>query len=220
VTRRTWRKWRVWLAMAMALGLLLLGLTPLRHVFDRSILAQWLCDLGHWAFVGFIIAYTVLTAIGIPGTLLTIAGGAVFGLAWGTLVSLVGATLGAMGAFWVARYLLRHRFQRWCDRSQILERFDRAVRRYPWTFVFVVRFAPISPFNLTNFLFGLTSVHWVPYSLGTLFGIVPGTLAYTWLGVTGQTALSGGDRLPFLLALGALVLLSLILVCFRHRSCC
>ncbi|MBC6418975.1 MAG: TVP38/TMEM64 family protein [Prochloron sp. SP5CPC1] len=137
--------------------------------------------------IPFILVYAVVTVIGVPGTILTIAGGLVFGLGWGSLWSVIGATLGAMGSFWAARYL-------------------------------AVRFAPISPFNVVNFLFGLTPIHWVPYSLGTFIGIIPGTLAYTWLGTSGSEALAGGERLPFILALGFLTLLSIIPFLARKKQ--
>ncbi len=91
-----------------------------------------------------------------------------------------------------------------------MTKFNQAVKDQPISFVLAVRFAPISPFNVVNFLFGLTPIHWFYYTVATFFGIIPGTLAYTWLGTSGVEALEGGDRLPFFLALGLLTLLSLI----------
>ena len=76
--------------------------------------------------------------------------------------------------------------------------------------VLAVRFAPISPFNVVNFLFGLTGISVTPYAIGTLVGIIPGTLAYTWLGVTGVDALQGGDWWPVLLCLSVLTVMSLM----------
>lgn len=73
-----------------------------------------------------------------------------------------------------------------------------------------MRFAPISPFNIVNFLFGLTPIEGYHYTIGTFFGIIPGTIAYTWLGVTGDAAWKGGSRLQFFIALGFLALLSLL----------
>ena len=79
-----------------------------------------------------------------------------------------------------------------------LAQFQIAILKQPLKFVLVIRLAPISPFNIVNFLFGLTSIHWLSYTLGTFIGIIPGTFAYTWLGVSGIQALSGSDRLFFL----------------------
>lgn len=201
---------KLWIAIALLVCLLLSLFTPLNHLFNRQFLTQTLQNWGNWAVFLFVLIYTVLTAIGIPGTVMTIAGGAVFGLFWGTFWSVIGATLGAIAAFWVGRYLLRDWAERRFAHHPALYRFHRAVVRAPMKFVLAVRFAPISPFNVVNFLFGLTPIHWISYAVGTFLGIIPGTLAYTWLGVTGDRALSGGDRLPFFLALSFLALLCLI----------
>lgn len=193
------------------LGLsLLCWLTPLKAFFDQKFLEQQLQQLGNWAVGLFVLVYTLATVVGVPGTVLTVAGGAVFGVLWGTFWSVVGATLGAIGAFWVARYLLRDLAEKWFGYHKALQQFNEAVRHKPLTFVLAVRFAPICPFNLVNFLFGLTPIRCLDYFLGTFFGIIPGTLAYTWLGVAGGAALQGGNRLPFFLALGFLTLLSIL----------
>lgn len=137
----------------------------------------------------------MLTAVlALPGTLLVIVGGAIFSLAWGTVWSVLGATLGAIAAFWLARYCLRQ----WLTERL---RHHRAGRMIHWvqgwsdrqalTYVLTLRLTPISPFCLVNILLGLTPMGLKPYALGTLVGITPGTLIYTWLGVAGHQALDG-----------------------------
>ena len=190
--------------------LLLLIFSPLNVLFDKMFLVEYLRENQCCVIIPFIITYIILTILGIPGTLLTLAGGIVFGIWWGTLWSVIGATLGALGAFWTARYLLRDYIKRKFGRHKALNKFNQAVKNKPTTFVLAVRFAPISPFNVVNFLFGLTPIHWFNYTIATFFGIIPGTLAYTWLGTSSAEALEGGDRIPFFLALGLLTLLSLI----------
>jgi uncharacterized membrane protein YdjX (TVP38/TMEM64 family) len=201
---------KVWFAIALLVLCVLCYFTPLRALFDEQFLVQQLQRWGYWAICIFVLVYTLATVLGVPGTVLTLVGSVVFGLVWGTFWSVVGATLGAIAAFWVARYLLRnwaeHRFRH----HKALVRFNQAVMHRPLVFVLAVRFAPICPFNLVNFLFGLTPINWVDYAIGTFFGIIPGTLAYAWLGVTGKEALQGGDRLPFFLALSFLTLLSVL----------
>lgn len=201
---------RFWLAIAFAVCIVLCLFTPVKGIFDRSLLIHTLQQSGNGGICLFILIYTIATVLGIPGTILTVAGGAVFGLIWGTLWSVVGATLGAIGAFWVARYLLRDWAKRRFGHHKALVSFNQAVIDKPLTFVLAVRFAPISPFNVVNFLFGLTPIESHHYTIGTFFGIIPGTMAYTWLGVTGEAAWQGGDSLPFFLALGFLTLLSLL----------
>ena len=118
--------------------------------------------------------------------------------------------MGALAAFWTARYLFRDCTESKFGKNKILAKFKQAVVRKPFSFVFVIRLIPISPFNLENYLFALTPIHWFPYTFATFLGIIPGTVAYTWLGVTGNQALQGGNLLPFFLALAFLVLLSIL----------
>ncbi|MEO8889922.1 MAG: TVP38/TMEM64 family protein [Coleofasciculaceae cyanobacterium] len=208
---------KFWLASAI-LGLLLLcWLTPLKVLFDQKFLEQQLQQLGNWAICLFVLVYTLATVVGVPGTVLTVAGGAVFGIIWGALWSVIGATLGAIGAFWVARYLSRDLAEKWFGRHKYLQQFNEAVRDKPLNFVLAVRFAPICPFNLVNFLFGLTPISCLDYAIGTFFGIIPGTLAYTWLGVAEGTALQEGDRFSFFLALTFLTLLSVLPVWVKRK---
>ena len=209
---------RFWIAIALIICLLLSVFGPLKVLFDQDFLVQQIQKYSCCAVIGFLLVYTVVTIIGVPGTILTIAGGIVFGLSWGTFWSVIGATLGAIGSFWTARYLLHDWIETKFGKHKALTKFKQAVNKKPLSFVLAVRFAPISPFNVVNFLFGLTQINWIPYSLGTFIGIIPGTLAYTWLGVSGSEALQGGDRLPFFLALGFLTLLSVLPICASKKQ--
>ncbi len=212
------KKIRVLIIATLVSLLLILIFSPLNVLFNKMFLIEYLRANQCCVIVPFIITYTILTILGIPGTLLTLAGGVVFGIWWGTLWSVIGATLGALGAFWTARYLLRDYIKHKFGRHKALKKFNQAVQNKPNSFVLAVRFAPISPFNVVNFLFGLTPIHWLNYTIATFFGIIPGTLAYTWLGTSGAEALEGGDRTPFLLALSLLTLLSLIPLYKKHQN--
>ena len=209
---------RFWIALALLGILLLCCLTPLKVLFDQKFLEQQLQQLGNWAVCLFVLVYSLATVVGFPGTVLTVAGGAVFGIVWGTFWSVIGATLGAIGAFWVARYLLRDLAEHWFGRHKALQQFNEAVRHKPLAFVFAIRFAPICPFNLVNFLFGLTAIRCLDYTIGTFLGIIPGTLAYTWLGVAGGSVLKGGNSLPFFLALSFLTLLSVLPILAKRKK--
>lgn len=211
------RKPKVWVAIALFLTAFLVTIGPLNVLFDQDFLVKQLQVYQCCAIAIFITLYALLTVIGIPGTVLSIAGGLAFGLVWGTIWSTVGATIGALGAFWTARYLLRDLAETKFSDYKILGYLQKMVKQNPFQFVLTLRLFPITPFNLINFLFGLTPIHWFPYTLGTLIGILPGTFAYTWLGVTGMEALQGGNRVSFFLALGFLALLSAIPICFRKN---
>lgn len=207
---------RFWVAIALIFLLLLFAVGPLRVIFDRDALVRYLETYREGAVVAFIGLQAIAAAIGLPGTILTVAGGLTFGLVWGSVWSVVGATLGALGGFWVSRYLLRTYAERKFRRYSLLARLQETVKERPFLCVLVVRFVPISPFSLVNYLFGLTPIHWLPYATATFIGIIPGTIAYTWLGVAGKEALQGGDTRPLFLAIASLVALIVLPICLRR----
>ena len=216
---RVFRRRRFWgVAIGGASVAIFCRTSSLGVFFDKEVLVNTLCCLGHWSIALFIGIHIVATTIGIPGTILVVVGGMVFGLFWGALWSVIGATSGAIAAFWLSRYLLRDWFKRRFSRHKALARFNQIIDEQAFRCVLTIRFAPISPFNVVNFLFGLTSVDLKSYTAGTFFGIIPGTLAYTWLGVTGMEALEGKSLTPLLLSLSLLVLLSLPPVLMKCKS--
>ena len=165
----------------------------------------------------FLLAQIISNAVGIPGTVLVVAGGAVYGLWWGTVWSVIGATLGAIAAFCLARYLLHDWFQSRFAHRPMFKKLNDTLCANSLNCVLLIRFSPISPFNVVNFAFGLTPVQVKFYALGTLIGIIPGTLVYTWLGVTGIEALSGGSLIPLVCCLTLLMLLSALPFWLKKR---
>ncbi|MEM7771180.1 MAG: TVP38/TMEM64 family protein [Cyanobacteria bacterium P01_E01_bin.6] len=193
--------------------------SPLRHLLlqpDEAIHKFQMMGIG--AGLLFAFAHVVATVLWFPGSVLVIAGGAVFGIFWGTVWSVLGATVGAIIAFWLARYLLRDWVKQRFQNHPLLRRVNQTVRKHSLRCVFVVRFAPISPFTIINFVFGVTPIHVKPYAVGTFLGIIPGTLLYTWVGATGQQALHGENISSFLLAVALLTLLSLLPLLMRSRQ--
>lgn len=206
------RRYKTWLWLA--LGLLTFGAvcfySPVRALFDEVFLTQVFSQLGILAAPVFVLTFTIATTFGFPGNVMTVAAGAIFGLVWGTVWSVIGATLGATGAFWLARYALRHLVTHHFGSHPLLRRLNGAIAHQPFNFVLFMRFTPLSPFSLVNFLFGLTPVTLKTYMAGTFFGIIPLSIAYAWLGVTGKQAMHGGSQLPFLLAITCLAILSVV----------
>lgn len=145
--------------------------------------------LGAWAPLAFIAGYALATVAFVPGSLLTLLGGAVFGLARGFAYVFVGATLGASLAFLVSRHLARPAVERRVRGSPRFDRVDRAVAREGGKIVLLLRLSPVLPFNLLNYALGLTRVRFGAYVLASV-GMLPGTLLYVYYGVlAGDVAL-------------------------------
>lgn len=211
------RKGYFWILVLLGITLVLCA-RHLALLFNPQALFDALSSLGPWTVPIFLAAHVLATMVGIPGTLLVIVGGAKFGVWWGSLWSLIGATVGAIAAFWVARYLLQDWFRHRFAQHKIYRNIDKVMDTHSFNCVLAVRFAPLSPFNLVNFLFGLTSVPVSAYALGTLVGIAPGTVAYTWLGLAGLEAIEGEGLWQLTLALGFLAVLSLVPIYLRDRT--
>jgi uncharacterized membrane protein YdjX (TVP38/TMEM64 family) len=182
---------------------------------SAAALEQHFQDTGAWAPAIFIALYATATLLFVPGSLLSLAGGALFGPVWGVAINLSGATFGAILSFLAARYMAGNVVSR--RAGPRLQQVIMGVEAEGWRFVALVRLVPLVPFNLLNYALGLTRIHVVPYALASLICMIPGALAYTWAGHAGRDiAARGGQALPQVLtALGALVAVSLLprLVC-------
>ena len=141
---------------------------------------------------------------------MALAGGALFGPLWGTLYNLTGATIGATLAFLVARYLASD----WVARKSHgrLKRLIEGVESEGWRFVAFTRLVPLFPFNLLNYAFGLTRIPLSHYIIASVVCMLPGTVAYTWLGYTGREAAAGNEGIirHALLALGLIAIVGFL----------
>jgi uncharacterized membrane protein YdjX (TVP38/TMEM64 family) len=153
---------------------------------------QWIQELGPIGYLIFAIIYIVATVALFPGAILTLAAGLAFGL-WGFPLVVVAATIGASLAFLVGRYLARDAVEkRWGD-SHRFKAIDSAVGEEGWKIVGLLRLSPLIPFNLQNYIYGLTDIKFWHYVAATFFGIMPGSLMYVYFGAAGKAALAGGD---------------------------
>jgi uncharacterized membrane protein YdjX (TVP38/TMEM64 family)/rhodanese-related sulfurtransferase len=181
-----------------------------RDQVNLATLDAWLASLGAWAPVAHVMLFALATIIFVPGVIFSLAGGALFGPLWGTLWNLTGATLGAILAFLVARYIAGD----WVARKSggLLKRLIDGIDAEGWRFVAFVRLVPLFPFNLSNYALGLTRIPFHHYVIATIVCMVPGAVAYTWLGHAGRGALSGdaGAVRYGLLGLGLLAAIALL----------
>ena len=148
--------------------------------FLRNVLMQ-IEHLGAWGPVAFIVTYNLATVLFIPGSVLTLGGGVIFGLWWGSVYVFVAASLGATFAFLIGRYLSRDRVVKYMEAHPKFKALDRAVSQEGFKIVFLTRLCPLFPFNLLNYALGITQVSLKDYVLGS-FGMIPATILYVYCG--------------------------------------
>ena len=199
---------RVGVLLVLVAGIVLAVLY--RDKFDVAALERWIEDAGIWAPLLFMAVYAVAAVLFLPGSVLTLAGGALFGPVLGTFYNLTGATIGATLAFLIARYLASD----WvADKAGgRLKQLINGVEGEGWRFVAFTRLVPLFPFNLLNYALGLTRIRLSHYLFATYTCMLPGAIAYTYLGYAGREAVGGGEGLvqKALLALALLAVVAFL----------
>lgn len=193
------------------LGLIIFVLSKFRGQFSTEQLQAFLANFGIGAPLIFIAIYIAGVVLFLPGSVLTIAGGLIFGPILGTLYNLVSAVVGATIAFLIARYLAADWIS--AQTGGKLKVLKEGVEKEGWRFVAVVRLIPLFPFNLLNYALGLTRIRVLDYVIASAIFMLPGTFAYTYLGSLGQTAITGrpGEIVAkVFIAIGLLVIVGII----------
>ncbi len=167
--------------------------------FDAQALLKSALDgiarLGPWGPVIFVLLYVAATVLFLPGSILTLGAGFVFGVVKGSIVVSISATLGATAAFLVGRYLARDWVGRKIEGNAKFNAIDEAVAREGWKIVGLTRLSPVFPFNLLNYAFGLTRVSLRDYFFASWIGMMPGTVMYVYLGsLAGDLAAVGAGQ--------------------------
>jgi uncharacterized membrane protein YdjX (TVP38/TMEM64 family) len=158
--------------------------------------AEWVEGLGVLGPVVFVLGYALAVVAFVPGSLLTLAAGAIFGVLKGTILVWIAAMLGSTGAFLVARYFARSAVERRIQGDPRFAAIDRAVGDQGRRIVFLLRLSPVFPFNLLNYALGLTRVRLLDYVVAGI-GMLPGTLLYVYSGkVAGDVAAAAGGAAP------------------------
>ncbi len=196
---------RIGVLLLLAAGIIVAILY--RDRFDVAALEVWINEAGIWAPLLFMVVYAIAAVLFLPGSVLTLAGGALFGPVLGTFYNLTGATIGATLAFLIARYLASD----WvADKTGgRLRQLVNGVESEGWRFVEFTRLVPLFPFNLLNYALGLTRIKLSHYLVATYTCMLPGAIAYTYLGYAGREAVGGGEGM-IQKALLALALLAVV----------
>lgn len=162
---------------------------PMRDLVQSG--ADWIEGLGFWGPVVYGLLYIALTVLFVPGLIPTMAAGAIFGLLLGVITVSISSTTGAMLAFLIARYLARDKVAEMAGRYPKFDAIDRAVGEGGWKIVGLLRLSPAVPFNLQNYLYGLTRIRFWPCLLATWIAMLPGTFLYVYIGHVAGIAVAG-----------------------------
>jgi uncharacterized membrane protein YdjX (TVP38/TMEM64 family) len=186
-----WRRWVGLLGVAAALVTvaIVVDVGPL-----LSDVIEGIAGLGAWGPLLFVLAYVVAAVFFVPGSVLTLGAGAVYGVLWGSVYASIGATLGATAAFLVGRYAARNWVAKKMQAHRKFAAIDQAVGDEGWKIVVLTRLSPIFPFSLLNYAFGLTQVKLGSYVLASWLGMIPGTLLYVYLGSLARAGVAGEDK--------------------------
>jgi uncharacterized membrane protein YdjX (TVP38/TMEM64 family) len=136
--------------------------------------------LGALGYILYIAVYAVCVVAFVPASILTLGAGAIFGFAGGTIVVVIGATIGATLAFLLARTVMRKRIEAMTATNPKFRALDRAIANEGMKIVFLVRLAVVFPFTYINYAFGLTAIPLWRYVLATFLGIIPATAAFVF----------------------------------------
>ena len=156
--------------------------------------------------------YVVAALAFVPGSAITIAAGAIFGLGTGTVVVSLASTTAAALAFPLARTVLRSKVDALAGRSDSFRAIDDAIADGGWKIVGLLRLSPVVPFSALNYLLGLTRVAYVPAVLVSWIAMLPGTLLYVYFGAIGRDVAAGAEKSPLEWALLGLGLVATLVV--------
>jgi uncharacterized membrane protein YdjX (TVP38/TMEM64 family) len=153
----------------------------------------WVDGLGTAGAIAFIGIYALATVAFFPGSILTLGAGVLFGVVMGSIYVFIGATLGAIAAFLVGRYIARSWVAKKIEGNSKFETIDQAVGREGFKIVLLTRLSPIFPFNLLNYAYGVTGVSLKDYAIASV-GMIPGTIMYVYIGsLAGNIATIGAE---------------------------
>jgi uncharacterized membrane protein YdjX (TVP38/TMEM64 family) len=188
--------------LLLCLGLLFLYREPAQAFVQDQLR---LLDIRVAAFF-FVVAFTIGSVLLVPASIMMLIGGFYFGLAWGTLLNLLGFGVGAIATFLVSRFLVHDLAARFMPRAV----FDRMqeTHQHGWPLVAVLRLTGIIPSVLINYALGLTSIRPLTFFWSSVVFTIPNAAILTYAGVAGDEFRESGDMSKLLLAVAFTGLMS------------
>jgi uncharacterized membrane protein YdjX (TVP38/TMEM64 family) len=185
--------------------------------------SAWISHKGAEGFLLFTAGYAACTVLFVPGEILTMGAGFVFGVLRGTIAVSIGSTIGDTVAFLIARYLARENIRRLIGQNRKFAAMDAAIGEHGWKIVLLLRLSPLIPFNISNYLYGLTAIRFWPFVWSSFVGVLPGTVMFVYFGAVGRTGLLAikGKEIPNTRLEIALLIAGLVMTCiatwYVHR---
>lgn len=187
------------------------------HLLSQTL--EWIKGLGAWAPMAFVVLYVIAVVLFIPASIFTVGAGFVFGMAWGSFYVLIAALIAANVTFLLGRHVARNWIARRIQSYPKFRAIDEAVAREGWKIVALVRLAPVFPFSLMSYAFGLTRIPLWKYFLAN-FMMIPGTLMYVYFGAVARDLTGKANTPPWIKwTVGAVtVLVVLYITRFAKRA--
>lgn len=178
-----------WLLIAASI-VLIVWLSRSIFDIDANGIRRWILSFGFWAPAIYMLIYTIRPLVFFPASVLSIAGGLAFGAWQGTLYTIIGATLGAMLSFIIAKSVGKSRVRKeWTGNAG---KIQSQMEQNGFLYVLLFRFIPVINFDLISYAAAFAKVRFAPFAIATLIGIIPGTFAYNFLG---SSFISGNPRI-------------------------
>ncbi|NDJ19971.1 TVP38/TMEM64 family protein [Myxacorys almedinensis] len=184
MARSQFTKHKFWLTVVLSASVVIGAAIAFQRFSLQMLLHSallWVKSLGSTGVIAFIVIYNLATILLIPGSLLTLGGGALYGIFWGSIYVTIAAILGAIIAFLLGRYFARGWVSQQIQSHPKFQAIDTAVAREGLKIVLLTRLSPVFPFNLLNYAFGITRVSLKDYVIGSI-GMIPGSVLYVYIG--------------------------------------
>jgi len=216
---------KLWLLLA-ALILLLLAIWQLPVADWLQLAVRWIDAHPGWAWIAFIALYIVVSVLLVPASLLTLAGGALFGLLEGLVVVSVASVCAAVVAFLIGRGFARDHAQRLVGQMPRFMALDKAIGERGFLVVLLTRLSPVFPFGLQNYAYSVTVVKLRDYTLASWIGMIPGTIMYVYFGsvarslaavFSGEVEAGSAGRIFFVIGLIATVVVTVLVTRMATR---
>ena len=199
---------RIFLAMLIA-AVVVWGV--LNHQkFNVETQVAWIASFGMLGPIVFMVTRSIGAVFFLPGSLMSITAGMAFGPVWGAVYNLIASTIGAVLAFLVARYVASDYVRQKLGGEGWISRSVEGVEAEGWRFVAFVRLVPLFPYNVLNYVLGLTRIKVSHFTAASFICMIPGDIAYVYIGYAGRETMAGNDA-SIEIALIALGLLATII---------